>query len=257
MRPHQRWLFLLIIGISCFGPYDPYNPAPDSDAPNDTTSNQQLQQGITAYWKCNDSGKTLTDETGNFEGTINGPTFDTGIEGTALSFNGRGDVVLVSTRKNTGLNFGTGDFTISLWVKPFIYASTADSNYQVVISNGVEGEHGISLSIIEKSFCIFVGRNKNELRDKIFDATVHSWHHCVLLRRRSTVELYINTQKIAFYTNDDNVTSADSNFIIGDDASTRTNNEFSGMIDEIKCSKTAWDMAKITGEFTAFKSFTE
>ena len=70
-----------------------------------------------AWWPFNEGiGTVVTDATGNGNnGAISGAAWTTGIEGTALSFNGTSDYVVVPD--NPLLNFDAGlSFTISVWV---------------------------------------------------------------------------------------------------------------------------------------------
>ena len=73
---------------------------------------------VAAYNFDEGGGTTLTDRSGNSNnGTlVNGPTWVTGKNGGALSFNGSNSHVTIPS--TASLNFGGGSFTIEAWVDP-------------------------------------------------------------------------------------------------------------------------------------------
>ena len=75
--------------------------------------------GLVGYWSMNEGAGTVAgDGSGNGNrGTLTGgPTWVDGKRGKALSFDGGDDDVLVAD--NNSLDFGTGDMSISAWIKP-------------------------------------------------------------------------------------------------------------------------------------------
>lgn len=238
---------------SCFGPFDPHNPPP---AQGDTTSIKTTTKGLIAYWKCNDpAGSTvLKDSLGKNNGMIFGAVTDSGVDSTGLRFSGTDDYAVVEIPEKSALNFGTDDFTISLWIKPQIYKTITDSTRFDIISSGITKESGFTISIYRKSFGAYIGQFKNDSYDSTFDASENKWRHIVLVRKNSTVELYVNASKVQSYTNDNDIsTKGVLKIIIADDASTRKDNEFPGIIDEIKIFTTSWDIAKIRSDYNQFK----
>ena len=76
-------------------------------------------KGLVGYWSMNEGAGTVAgDGSGNGNrGTLTGgPTWVDGKRGKALSFDGGDDDVLVAD--NNSLDFGTGDMSISAWIKP-------------------------------------------------------------------------------------------------------------------------------------------
>ncbi|MDI1476532.1 DNRLRE domain-containing protein [Polyangium sp. y55x31] len=73
--------------------------------------------GKVACWPFDEStGPASVDELGGFNGAwMNGPTPVPGVFGTALSFDGINDWVSVPSA--AGLNFGTGDFSLSFYIR--------------------------------------------------------------------------------------------------------------------------------------------
>jgi hypothetical protein len=70
-----------------------------------------------AWWKFDEGyGPTAKDALGKSNGTLNGPTWTTGIVGNALDFDGKDDSVRIPD--NDAIRLGTGDFTLSAWIWP-------------------------------------------------------------------------------------------------------------------------------------------
>ncbi|NLH17747.1 MAG: hypothetical protein GX455_14310 [Phycisphaerae bacterium] len=70
-----------------------------------------------AWWKFDEGyGPTAYDAIGSSHGSISGATWTTGIVGGALVFDGEDDLVWIAD--NDAIRLGTGDFTISAWVRP-------------------------------------------------------------------------------------------------------------------------------------------
>ena len=254
MRIFYVMVWLSFVSLhSCFGPFDPYNPPPDQ---KDTTSITVSTKGLLAYWSCDDSaGSTgLKDSLGKNDGVLFGAISDSGVEGKGLRFNGTDSYAVVEIPKESAMDFGSGDFTVSLWVKPLIYKAVTDSTRFDIISSGIAKEHGFTISIYRKSFGMYVGQFKNNPSDTTYDATEKKWHHIVCVRRHSTVALYVNGSKIQSYANDNDLSgNGDVKIMVGDDASPRNDNAFPGIIDKIKIYTIAWDETNIRSEYNRFK----
>jgi len=241
--------------LACFGPFDPYNWPEDDGSDADTSGDAGAALGLIAYWNCNDSiGSTLRDSVAGLNATISGAEFDSsGVAGGGLRFDGKDNQAVVYDEANKGLPLGTADFTISLWVKPLFYQDVHDTLRYDIISKGLIRERGYTIAIAGKSFTAVVGRSKNDLRDTKFDASVSAWYHLVLLRRKSAVEFWVNSEKILEYSNDDDLTVPDSKLIFGNNASINGRNGFPGIIDEVKIYSRAWSASTIRSVFNKYK----
>jgi hypothetical protein len=238
--------------LFCWGPFDPYNPAPEHTGYSDTTTGTtQRTSGLVGWWTCDDSSSsTLIDSMGNSNGQIIGCMRESGKSGLALNFDGKGDYVLIPATKDSLFDFGTGDFTISVWVKPRIIEINPDSMNYGIITKGVARDKGYGLYIERNHFSAFVGQFDSGSNDTV-KANDNMWHHCVMLRRKGTVELYLDKKKIQSYTNSESVTTG-VNLLFGQDASSERENNFPGLIDEIKILDSAWGTADINNEFQRF-----
>ncbi|MHC4494231.1 MAG: hypothetical protein ACYSYM_00240 [Planctomycetota bacterium] len=87
-----------------------------------TSVGQDIAEGLVGYWPLDEGGGTTTaDASGNGnDGTLNAPKWDAGKFGSALNFDGVDDYVDLGNPPI--LDFGTGDFTVSAWVKTTVPA---------------------------------------------------------------------------------------------------------------------------------------
>ncbi len=241
----------------CFGPFDPSNPPPDridngEENPDTSTTTTTLPAGLVAWWTCDDSaGSTLVDSLGKSNGQITGCTRDSGKSGLALKFNGSGDYVSIPPTADSLFEFGTGEFTISVWVKPSIMEVETDSMIYGIITRGLAQERGYGLYIYQNRFSAFVGQFNAGSSNTEFPANANVWRHCVMLRRAGTVELYIDGKKTQSYKSGSNV-STGLYLLIGKDASSERNNLFPGLIDEIKIVDHGWSEADVSKEYLRF-----
>ena len=157
-----------------------------------TTGSAQadLTDGLVAYWPLNEGGGTTTaDASGNGnDGALNAPTWDSGKFGGALSFDGVDD--FVDCGNSSTLDFGTGDFTISAWIK------TTDRAGETIFGNGGDDGGGIRYRLYiegDPGVKILVDDNSNK-RDPEGNVAVvdGQWHHLVGMRNGSTLRVYID-----------------------------------------------------------------
>jgi hypothetical protein len=154
-----------------------------------TSAGQDIAEGLVGYWPLDEGGGTTTaDASGNGnDGTLNAPTWDTGKFGGALSFDGSDDFVDLGNPPI--LDFGTGDFTISAWVK------TTSPAGETVFGNGGDNSGGIRLRLyVDGSTGELLLDDNNDKYDPGADIPVTDgqWHHLVGLRRGTNLRLYVD-----------------------------------------------------------------
>ncbi|UCF42271.1 MAG: LamG domain-containing protein, partial [Planctomycetota bacterium] len=143
---------------------------------------------LVGWWKFDDgSGSTAIDSSGlGNDGTLhNGPIWTTGQIDGALDFDGINDYVEVIDPADGSLDFGSGNFTISLWFK------TTDTNGELVDKSG--GNKGR-----QTGYSVYVGTygtiNDGEIGFRVSDGTSRDliktnntyndgdWHHLAAVR---------------------------------------------------------------------------
>lgn len=140
------------------------------------------------------SGTTWSDLSGNGNnGTlINGVGYSTDNNG-VLTFDGVDDYALAPSDV---YNFGTNDFTMSVWIK-----STSFDSLQRIFSQALDGQIN----------CLFAVRTTGVLLLRIIDAvagtdfllentevslTLNEWYNCLVKRNGNTWSLYINGELV-------------------------------------------------------------
>ena len=157
-----------------------------------TTGSAQanLSDGLVAHWPLDEGGDgTARDASGNGnDGTLNGPTWDSGKFGGALSFDGSND--FVDCGNSSTLDFGTGDFTVSAWIK------TADRAGETIFGNGgdnaggiryrlyVEGDPGVKILVDDNST-----KYDPEGNIQVIDG---QWHHILGMRDGTALRVFID-----------------------------------------------------------------
>ncbi len=225
------------------------------------TFKQPSNKNLVGYWSFEDAtGTTATDFSGNGNtGTLTNMDANTdwvdGRVGTALDFDGSDDYVSIA--ENDDLKMGSGDFTLSVWVK----SSAADDTrtviwygslkrYLIRITNGAESDDVSNKALFEI--------DDNTTAKKIEgDVTVAdgTWHHIAAVRDGNTMRLYVDglTDGTADITGYGSLDQAGQPFRIG--VNTATSN-MDGQIDEVRIYNTALTATQIQNLYNSSKKTT-
>ena len=139
---------------------------------------------------------------------LNQPSYSNS-DGGVLYFDGTDDHVIVPS--NNEFAFGTGDFTIDLWIKT---TTTADDGIlQISTTSGgfaTSYTNGLMLSIYQGSLYYALNGSSVNTSSTINDG---SWHHLVMTRSGGSLKLFLDGNSIVSTTNTGNVTA--TNLVIG------------------------------------------
>ena len=132
------------------------------------------------------TGKVVNDISGNGnDGEFAGPKWVNGKFGKALEFDGTPNYVTVP--HNDMFNFGTDDFSMGCWMD----AKRKDA-YVVIKRNGGAGFWALSSSI-DRDSGVFIFEGGGVHIDGGKTVIVNKgWHHCVAVRKKGTVSLYVD-----------------------------------------------------------------
>ncbi len=218
----------------------------DTVPPTIKTSSSYFQSsaGETGYWNFDNStvvGTTVTDQSGSGNnGTlVNSPLISTDHPTTSftnsgsLSFNGVNNYVQVTN--NSNLNFGSGDFSISLWIRP----NTISTLKQGIVDK-TDGTNGYRLITSDTD-----GSRLKFIRGYYFADGVQStatlsavaWYHIVVVINGSTntVTFYINGVNGGSGTLAAKTALSAADLFIGQKGySASTVNNFNGNIDDLR-----------------------
>ena len=161
----------------------------------------------------------------------------------SIAFDGTGDNITIPSSPN--LDFGTGDFTIELWIN-----FSALSTNRVLLDKWVSGNANswqLYWRSIGTSITFLVGASTILLQDPSTSRiTTNTWYHIAVTRSGSTNRLFIDGTQVASATDSTNLTNT-NRLCIGEQLSTLTN-DFSGYIDDLRITK---GYARYTSNFTA------
>jgi hypothetical protein len=163
------------------------SPHPASLAPQGKKPNK-----LVAWWKFENN---TSDSTGANPGSIGGsPIYVTGKFGQAISLDGDD---YVDCGKPSLLDFRTGNWTVSAWIKT-TQSGTDDANKGTVFANGADGSGGIryTLAVNEgQSGMITLTTDDDLSKVQVISTTVvndGAWHHVVGMRNERTLGVYVD-----------------------------------------------------------------
>jgi hypothetical protein len=214
-----------------------YNAAGDFYGPTPASSATLLIQSDTT-----DGSTTFTDEAGSKTVTANGDaqhdTAQAQFGASSMLFDGTGDYLSIPA--NADFAFGTGDFTIDMWLRP----NSVSGNQNIIgtTPTGIDEGWLIRLEGGNIRFYLLDGGTFGLLSTATL--SVGTWYHIAVVRSGTDVDLYIDGVSDASGT-----TSADNNttnrtFSLGAqlNASDVASVEYDGWMDEVRIVKgtAAW-----------------
>jgi hypothetical protein len=165
------------------------------NAGNNTRWVVPITGGPVGSWSFNEgSGSTVADSSGNgITGTITGATWETGVSGSALNFNGTSNTVNMGNA--APLNTGTNSFSISSWFK-----TTATGLHRIVSKGNYGWTNGYFLGIGHGGDgLVATGLAQGSQASSVLFHTTNTfndgqWHHAVAVydRQAGTAQLYID-----------------------------------------------------------------
>jgi hypothetical protein len=166
----------------------------------------------------------------------------------SLAFDGTGDYLLLQGGQN--FTFGTGDFTIEMW----IYV-VSGLNADIVYYDGRPTSTNGLYNIIYTNSTGKLVYSTNSA-DRITGTTTLStgtWYHIALARSGTSTKLFLNgTQEASTYTDSNSYIVGANRPVIGCNGYTLGNAPLNGYIDDLRISKVARYTANFTAPTTAF-----
>jgi len=201
---------------------------------------------LVGYWPFNEgTGTVLHDVVNSNNGTIYNGTWDSGISGSDLDFDGRSTYVAIPSAAN--LNFGTNSFSISIWFN----GEVSDNSYPAILSNDPGWwEPG--------SFAIRYGNwgydgltvHWYPIDDRLVSGTLtNTWHHAVFIRNGSTISLYIDAVLTATATVSatDTIDLANGGYmLLGGNTWDGSNSYYLGSLEQLRIYQGVLTQAQIT-----------
>jgi len=149
---------------------------------------------LVSWWKFENN---TSDSVGDNHGTMNGnPTYVTGKVGQAISLDGDD---YVDCGNPDSLNFGTGDWTISVWIKTTQAGMELTGDRRgTVFANGGDGEGGIRYALaVNEGFLgtIVLTTDTDSLKVQTkgkITVTDDKWHHVIGMRNAGQLRVYVD-----------------------------------------------------------------
>jgi len=154
-----------------------------------------MGNGLVAYYPFNGNAN---DQSGNGNhGAINGATSTQDRSGTdagAYSFDGNDDIIVPSS---DALNFGTGDFTLALWLRPTDQSGNdhiigKDTSDGTSTYSGYYFEHLANGQIRFATRNLISGTGPENWLDSVSLVTIGEWVHITGKREDNVLRLYVN-----------------------------------------------------------------
>ena len=169
--------------------------------------------------------------------------------GTAsLALDGTSDYLDIPA--NPAFAFGTGDFTVEVFIKTATSSAGDVYNRRIYMTDGPTGNanNNIQLAINPVGGVAQVWSNSGSINvNSTTSVTDDAWHHVAMVRNSGTVTLYVDGTSEgtpASYTENINLNSGSPRLRIG--SYDGTQGDFNGYIDEVRVSR----MARYTSNFT-------
>ncbi len=212
-----------------------------------------VDTSLKGYWSFNGkdvSGTTAYDRSGaGNTGTLtNGPVISEGKLGQALDFfpGGTDTDAYVSIGDPTSgiFDFGSGDFTLGMWLRTTGYINNGSSVNRPIYKKGISNSSGYGLVITSSNFIQFILGNGTTDFTATSSQTVNDnqWHHVFGVRTGDNILLYLDGVQVATTAVSGSVSSP-IGFYIGDDASGSRNVD--GLIDEVRVYNRALSASEI------------
>ncbi len=211
--------------------------------------------GLVGYWSMDEGGGSIAhDFSGNQNGgTLLGtslPTWGSGKRNTALNFTFAGSSYL-NIPNSSSLNFGSGDLTVSGWIKPSFLNDAGGVVYKGATTFNTNGsgwevrERSSGTKRIE--FCLNAGSGTcNRISNTNLGSLIpNTWYFFAYTYVRSTgnVQAYLNNAPPISGTNTTSTYTDSYPLQIG----TAENGSIDGAIDDIKVYNRALSAAEVTG----------
>lgn len=198
-----------------------------------------LIDNIVHWWKLDESSGNSDDAVGSQDLTVSGATYTSGKINNGLLFDGTNDTARSSS--TTNMPSGTGDWSISLWMKPDGDGAVAN----VVYSSSVGYNERIISEVHGDMRIFFAGADTGRLTDVTPTQDGTTWYHFVIVldSTANTLKTYVDNSLVDTQTDATSTITA-GQFWLGSHSD--GSNDYNGMIDEVGVWSKALSAAEIS-----------
>jgi len=168
--------------------------------------------------------------------------------GNTFTLDGTDDYFTASGGDKDDFGFGTGDFTIEMWINPTDVASLVLYDTRPASTNG-----NYTTLFIDSGTPNFYVDGANRISGSSGDFAANVWNHFVVSRISSTTKMYINgVQKGSDYSDSTNYLSSAGRPFIGAQSRTEGNSDVTGQISIVRVYKArGLTAAEVTSNYNA------
>ncbi|HEY9114790.1 MAG TPA: LamG-like jellyroll fold domain-containing protein, partial [Bacteroidales bacterium] len=216
-----------------------------------TLANNTPNYTLVSHWAFDENSGTIAVDSSTYianDGTLtNGPLRKTGIKGNALEFDGQND--RVECGEDTVMDMGTGDLTISSWVK----MDASQLSYPTIVSKGGTSNSNAGywffVSDTKIKFIMGDGAERLSTYSPIINIYDNAWHHlAVSIDRDGDAVFYLDGVITGTYDvtsfNGKNISNPERQLTIGS-ALTSSTTFLNGKIDDVRIFNAALTQAEI------------
>jgi len=191
---------------------------------------------------------------GNHGTQSGGVTITSGVKGRACGFDGVDDKITISS--SDSINFGTNNFTISLWFKIL----PSSQLYPMLVGKGEVSDNNWMLRIYNSSLPGRIDFYADGVNPAVYTSNDYMdgvWHHVVVMRTgvngSGTGKVYVDGTDVTTSSNFNsaNLTSSSSLTI----ASSTSNRRFDGSIDEVRIYNRSLSASEIYSLYNTSKTY--
>jgi hypothetical protein len=206
-------------------------------APLTAITNTQLLTNFTNAGIIDGTMDNVVETVGNAQVSTNAVKYGSG----SMFFDGTGDYLIPNAATTDLYAFGTGDFTIEMWVYPV--SSSTSSLYD----SRPSGTNGAYLQIAIVSGQLLLGLNNTAILQAGTIST-NTWTHIAVSRLGTSLRGFINgTQVGSTLTNSTSLLNVAQRPVIGTNGNTVTIENFNGYMDDLRVTK---GVARYISNFT-------
>jgi hypothetical protein len=198
-----------------------------------------------ALWHFNENGGTAAaDETANGnDGALNGPTWTAGRFGSALSFDGTNDYVLVGDAASLDI---AGEITLEAWIKP--NALTLNQAIVTKRDGGALCNYQMYIKDNTKGLSFYAG-GSSEYHSYLVPV-IGQWNYIAVVRSGSILTFYVNGASVQM-AGPASLTTNDQPVQIGSRSLGTVPEAFNGTIDEVRITNRALTPSEIASDYSA------
>jgi hypothetical protein len=203
------------------------------------TTNTQLLCNFTNAGILDYTGKNNLETVGNAQISTSVKKYGTG----AMYFDGTGDWLLMPSTQD--LSFGTGNFTIEMW----IYPTSLDTTTRALVSNRTDaGADTVFACAFNTTNGLYLHTQNTAILNSGDPPTINAWQHVAFVRNNGTLKIYLDGVEVGSASFSQNLSGTQQVYIGKDGAKTTSPaSPYIGYIDDLRITK---GIARYTSNFT-------